>query len=289
MQLYGVDPAYMARAATILCEEYDVRHIDLNFGCPVPKVTRKGGGAALPWKRRLLGAILEATVAAAAPYDVPVTMKTRKGIDEDHLTYLEAGRIAQESGCAAIALHGRTADQHYSGEADWDGDRRARRARRHPGARQRRHLGGVRRAADDGADRMRRRRRGSRVPRPAVAVPRPGRRVRHGTGAAAADSRRGGHDDAPARRAARRVHGGGARLQGVPQAHRVVPQGLRRRRRAPPVARPRRHAGRPRRAARPARPDRAVPGRPSSAARVAGRAARVASSSRRAGCRIATT
>ncbi|HEY7043186.1 MAG TPA: tRNA dihydrouridine synthase DusB, partial [Nocardioidaceae bacterium] len=119
VQLYGVDPAYMARAATILCEEYAVRHIDLNFGCPVPKVTRKGGGAALPWKRRLLAAILEATVAAAAPYGVPVTMKTRMGIDAGHLTYLEAGRIAQESGCAAIALHGRTADQHYSGEADW--------------------------------------------------------------------------------------------------------------------------------------------------------------------------
>jgi nifR3 family TIM-barrel protein len=119
VQLYGVDPSYMARAATILCEEYAVAHIDLNFGCPVPKVTRKGGGAALPWKRRLLAAILEATVAAADPYGVPVTMKTRKGIDDDHLTYLEAGRIAQESGCAAIALHGRTADQHYSGEADW--------------------------------------------------------------------------------------------------------------------------------------------------------------------------
>ncbi len=120
VQLYGVDPSYMARAARILCEKYAVGHIDLNFGCPVPKVTRKGGGAALPWKRRLLGAILEATVAAAAPYGVPVTMKTRKGIDEDHLTYLEAGRIAQESGCAAIALHGRTADQHYSGQADWE-------------------------------------------------------------------------------------------------------------------------------------------------------------------------
>ena len=119
VQLYGVDPSYMARAATILCEEYGVAHIDLNFGCPVPKVTRKGGGAALPWKRRLLGAILEATVAAAEPYGVPVTMKTRKGIDDDHLTFLEAGRIAQESGCAAIALHGRTADQHYSGQADW--------------------------------------------------------------------------------------------------------------------------------------------------------------------------
>ncbi|MGI8888943.1 MAG: tRNA dihydrouridine synthase, partial [Nocardioidaceae bacterium] len=85
-----------------------------------PKVTRKGGGAALPWKRRLLGRILESTVAAAAPYGVPVTMKTRKGVDDAHLTYLEAGRIASEAGCAAIALHARTAAQHYSGAADWD-------------------------------------------------------------------------------------------------------------------------------------------------------------------------
>ena len=88
----------MARAAEILCADYGVAHIDMNFGCPVPKVTRKGGGAALPWKRRLLASILEATVAAAAPYGVPVTMKTRQGIDEDHLTYLEAGAIAQEAG-----------------------------------------------------------------------------------------------------------------------------------------------------------------------------------------------
>jgi nifR3 family TIM-barrel protein len=120
VQLYGTDPVYVGKAAEILCAEYGVGHIDLNFGCPVPKVTRKGGGGALPWKRRLLGDILEATVAAAAPYDVPVTMKTRKGIDEDHLTYLDAGRIAQESGCAAIALHGRTVSQAYSGQADWD-------------------------------------------------------------------------------------------------------------------------------------------------------------------------
>jgi nifR3 family TIM-barrel protein len=119
VQLYGVGPRVMADAAEILCSEYGVGHIDLNFGCPVPKVTRKGGGAALPWKRRLLGAILESTVAAAARHGVPVTMKTRKGIDDDHQTYLEAGRIAQESGCAAIALHGRTAAQYYSGEADW--------------------------------------------------------------------------------------------------------------------------------------------------------------------------
>jgi nifR3 family TIM-barrel protein len=120
VQLYGTDPAYVGKATEILCTEFDVDHVDLNFGCPVPKVTRKGGGAALPWKRTLLGEILEAAVAAASRYDVPVTMKTRKGIDEDHLTYLDAGRIAQESGVAAIALHGRTAIQGYSGTADWD-------------------------------------------------------------------------------------------------------------------------------------------------------------------------
>ena len=120
VQLYGTDPAYVGKATEILCSEYGVAHVDLNFGCPVPKVTRKGGGAALPWKRTLLGEILEAAVEAGARYDVPVTMKTRKGIDDDHLTSLDAGRIAQEAGVAAIALHGRTAIQGYSGTADWD-------------------------------------------------------------------------------------------------------------------------------------------------------------------------
>ncbi len=120
VQLYGTDPHYVGRATEILCAEYGVAHVDLNFGCPVPKVTRKGGGAALPWKRTLLGEILRAAVAAASRYDVPVTMKTRLGIDEDHLTYLDAGRIAEASGVAAIALHGRTALQGYSGTADWD-------------------------------------------------------------------------------------------------------------------------------------------------------------------------
>jgi nifR3 family TIM-barrel protein len=119
VQLYGVDPAVMAGATRILIEEYAVGHVDLNFGCPVPKVTRKGGGAALPWKRDRLAMILTATVRAAAPYEVPVTIKTRIGIDHDHQTFLDAGRIAEESGCAAIALHGRTAQQSYSGEADW--------------------------------------------------------------------------------------------------------------------------------------------------------------------------
>jgi nifR3 family TIM-barrel protein len=120
VQLYGIDPDIIGRAVKILCDEHGVQHVDLNFGCPVPKVTRRGGGAALPWKANLLGRILTEAVAAAAPYDVPVTMKTRKGIDDDHLTYLDAGHIAADTGCAAIALHGRTAVQHYSGRADWD-------------------------------------------------------------------------------------------------------------------------------------------------------------------------
>jgi len=120
VQLYGTDPVYIGKAVEILCADHGVAHVDLNFGCPVPKVTRKGGGGALPWKRGLLGEILTAAVAAAAPYDVPVTMKTRKGLDDDHLTYLDAGRIAQETGVSAIALHGRTVQQAYSGEADWD-------------------------------------------------------------------------------------------------------------------------------------------------------------------------
>jgi len=120
VQLYGTDPTYVGKATEILCAEYGVHHVDLNFGCPVPKVTRKGGGGALPWKRGLLAEILRAAVAAAAPYGVPVTMKTRKGLDDHHLTYLDAGRIAEDTGVAAIALHGRTVAQSYSGRADWD-------------------------------------------------------------------------------------------------------------------------------------------------------------------------
>jgi nifR3 family TIM-barrel protein len=120
VQLYGVDPVYVGKAVEILCGDHGVDHVDLNFGCPVPKVTRKGGGAALPWKRRLLGDILDSAVRSAAPYGVPVTMKTRLGVDTDHLTYLDAGRAAADAGCAAIALHARTAQQHYSGTARWE-------------------------------------------------------------------------------------------------------------------------------------------------------------------------
>ena len=118
-----------------------------------PKVTRKGGGAALPWRRRLFARIVRAAVDAAAPAGVPVTVKMRKGIDDDHLTYLEAGLAAQDAGVAAVALHARTAAQRYSGTADWDAIATPQAGPRHPGARQRRHLGGRRRAADGRAHR----------------------------------------------------------------------------------------------------------------------------------------
>jgi nifR3 family TIM-barrel protein len=118
IQLYGVDPATVREAVTILVAEDRADHIDLNFGCPVPKVTRKGGGAALPWKLDLFRGIVENAVEAAG--DVPLTIKMRKGIDPDHLTYLEAGRIAEGAGVASIALHARTASEFYSGQADWN-------------------------------------------------------------------------------------------------------------------------------------------------------------------------
>src|SRR5664280_2721812 len=119
IQLYGVDPATVGAAVRMLVSEDRADHIDLNFGCPVPKVTRKGGGAALPWKTDLFRAIISNAVKEATPYGVPVTLKMRKGIDSDHLTFLEAGRIAEEEGVAAVALHARTASQAYSGQADW--------------------------------------------------------------------------------------------------------------------------------------------------------------------------
>ena len=117
VQLYGVDPSTVEAAVTMLREEDRADHVDLNFGCPVPKVTRKGGGSALPWKLDLFRDIVERAVAAAGP--LPLTIKMRKGIDADHLTYLEAGRIAAGAGVASIALHARTAADFYSGHADW--------------------------------------------------------------------------------------------------------------------------------------------------------------------------
>jgi nifR3 family TIM-barrel protein len=117
VQLYGVDPKTIAEAVTMLVAENRADHIDLNFGCPVPKVTRKGGGAALPWKEDLFSSIVNAAVKAAG--EIPLTIKMRKGIDADHLTYIEAGKAARDAGVTAVALHGRTAADYYSGKADW--------------------------------------------------------------------------------------------------------------------------------------------------------------------------
>ncbi|TPV93722.1 MAG: tRNA dihydrouridine synthase DusB [Myxococcales bacterium FL481] len=118
LQLYGVDPHYVGEAVARLVGEGAVDHIDMNFGCPVPKVTRRGGGSAIPARPKLLRRIVAAAVANAG--DVPVTIKVRKGIDDGLLTFLESGRIASGEGCAAIGLHARTAAQLYDGEADWD-------------------------------------------------------------------------------------------------------------------------------------------------------------------------
>ena len=126
VQLYGVDPATIAAAVRILVDEGYADHVDLNFGCPVPKVTRKGGGAALPWKKDLFEAIIAGAVRAAdeascgRQKEVPVTVKMRMGIDDDHLTFEDAGRAAAQAGVAAVALHARTAAQHYSGQARWN-------------------------------------------------------------------------------------------------------------------------------------------------------------------------
>ncbi len=127
VQLYGVDPDTVGAAVRILVAEDLADHIDLNMGCPVAKVTRKGGGAALPWKRDLFGELLRSAVKAAEQAAAqrgveppPVTVKMRMGIDDDHLTYLDAGLIAAKAGVSWVALHARTAAQMYSGTADWD-------------------------------------------------------------------------------------------------------------------------------------------------------------------------
>jgi len=120
LQLYSVDPENTFAAARMIADEGLADHIDMNFGCPVPKVTRRGGGAALPFKRRLFGQIVAAAVRATEGTDIPVTVKFRIGIDADNHTHLDAGRIAAEEGAAAVALHARTAAQRYSGKADWE-------------------------------------------------------------------------------------------------------------------------------------------------------------------------
>jgi nifR3 family TIM-barrel protein len=120
IQLYAVDPVVLGKAVDLLGSENLADHIDLNFGCPVPKVTRRGGGAALPYKRRLFSAIVESAVNAASKYGIPVTVKMRVGIDSDHQTFLESAKSAADLGVTWVALHARTAAQLYEGRSDWN-------------------------------------------------------------------------------------------------------------------------------------------------------------------------
>ncbi|WIM67300.1 tRNA dihydrouridine synthase DusB [Corynebacterium breve] len=120
MQLYTVDPEYTYKAVKMIVDENKADHVDMNFGCPVPKVTRRGGGSAIPYKRRLYANIVAAAVRAAEGSGIPITVKFRIGIDDDNHTHLDAGRIAAEEGASAVTLHARTAAERYSGEAHWD-------------------------------------------------------------------------------------------------------------------------------------------------------------------------
>ncbi|MEY2468371.1 MAG: hypothetical protein QOF21_1069, partial [Actinomycetota bacterium] len=117
VQLYGVDPVVMASAVRLLVDEVGVDHVDLNFGCPVPKVTRLGGGAALPVHQKLFRAIVRAAVRSAGA--IPVTVKMRVGIDAAHVTCFESARAAADEGVAAVSLHARTAEDLYGPDADW--------------------------------------------------------------------------------------------------------------------------------------------------------------------------
>jgi len=119
-QLYGSDPDIMSDAIRQLCDDGRVDHIDINFGCPAAKVTRRGGGAAVPARPELLRAIVRGAVAAASPYGVPVTTKFRMGLFDDWLTFERTGEVCADEGVASIAMHARTVEQHYSGEARWE-------------------------------------------------------------------------------------------------------------------------------------------------------------------------
>jgi nifR3 family TIM-barrel protein len=116
LQIFGAEPEIMARAIDMVKDSVD--HIDINFGCPVPKLVNKGYGAAIPAKPALCRAVVRASVKAAHP--LPVSIKVRLGLDEDRLTFQDAGRIASDEGCAYIGLHTRTVKQRYSGRARWD-------------------------------------------------------------------------------------------------------------------------------------------------------------------------
>ena len=120
LQLYGVNPKAVYLAAKLVLDKVKVDHIGLNFGCPVPKITRRGGGSALPWKYDLFAKVVGAAKRACQGHPIAVTAKIRTGIDEDHKTYLEAGKIAQEEGADGVILHARTCAQYYGGHSNWE-------------------------------------------------------------------------------------------------------------------------------------------------------------------------
>ena len=260
IQLYSVDPATARAAARMLVTEDRADHIDLNFGCPVPKVTRKGGGSALPWKKDLFKAIVGAVVEEGARRDIPVTVKMRKGIDDDHLTFLDAGLTAEAEGVAAVALHGRTAAQAYSGTADWSAIRMLKETVTSIPV-----LGNgdiwsaedaLRMVRETGCD-------GVVVGRGCLGRPwlfTDLAAAFAGTSARVTPDPRGGRRHAPDAHGIplRLLRRGGARLPRHPQAHRLVPQGIPRRVDHPQLARARRLDGGAGRAARLPRPGRAV-------------------------------
>lgn len=120
LQIYGINPKAVSLALKIVLDKVHVDHISLNFGCPVPKITRRGGGSALPWKYDLFAKVVGAAKKACAGAPIAVTAKIRTGIDEDHKTYLEAGKIAQEEGADGIILHARSCAQYYGGHSNWE-------------------------------------------------------------------------------------------------------------------------------------------------------------------------
>ncbi len=182
-QLYGVAPGTVGEATRRLIGDFGVEHVDLNFGCPAPKVTAKGGGAALPVRRRLLADVIGAAVKAAIPDDVPVTVKFRRGIDDGLLTDIATGRIAEAEGAAAVALHARTAEQRYAGDASWAAIAELKAAVTTIPVL---GNGDIWEAGDarphDGRDRLRRRRHRTGLPRPPLALRRSRRGVRRPAG-----------------------------------------------------------------------------------------------------------
>ena len=116
LQLFGSDSDIMAEAARMIADrDFDV--LDVNMGCPVPKVVNNGEGSALMKQPELAGRIVRSLVEAI---DKPVTVKIRKGFDDDHINAVEIAKIIEDAGGAAVAVHGRTREQYYSGKADWD-------------------------------------------------------------------------------------------------------------------------------------------------------------------------